>query len=244
MIIEDTKKFIINLKRREDRKVNSIKEMEYMGWNNYEFFEGIDLNSYEGCGYSHMAVAKKFLETNDKYVIVLEDDLMFMPWAKKVISLLNERFKEQEIDILHFAPSIHRPLEHFDNLLVKLYDCPPKDPNKHRGIFGTSGFIYNRKVAEMIVKWDTNELMENKCKHAALDEFFDKIIYPTTKSFCPTFPLVTQYNDFSDINKTFDNNHYIMLYQWNSNITKLPHMTFDMGYIKEQRVLGNQIVNI
>ena len=39
-MIKNTKKYIINLKRREDRKINSIKEMEYIGWNNYEFFEG------------------------------------------------------------------------------------------------------------------------------------------------------------------------------------------------------------
>lgn len=244
MLIDSTKKYIINLKRREDRKQRFIAEMEYMEWTNYEFFEGIDKGSYEGCGYSHMAIAQKLLDSNDEYIIVFEDDLLFMPWAKNLIQRLNTRLQEVGFDILNFAPSIHRPLEHYDDLLVKLYECPPKNPEKDRGIFGTSGFIYNRKVAEMIVKWDTNEYIENKCKHQAIDQYFDSVIYPRTKSFCPTLPVVTQYNDFSDINRTFDNNHMIMTYQWNTHITKLPQAVMDMEYVVEQRKLNNQVLDI
>ena len=63
-------------------------------------------------------------------------------------------------------------------IFVKLHDCAPADP-KHRGIFGTSGFLYNRKVAEKIVKWDTNHLIDNTHKYLAIDEFFNKVIEET-----------------------------------------------------------------
>lgn len=244
MLINNTKKYIINLKRREDRKLNCIKEMEYIGWTNYEFFEAIDTNSYEGCGLSHMAIAKKLLDSNEDYIIVLEDDILFMPWAKKLINNLDCYLKNIEFDVINFSPSIHRPLSKFNDNLVKLHDCPPKDITKHRGIFGTTGFIYNKKVAEMIIKWNTNDIIENQCKHKAIDEFFDIAIYPNTKSYCPVYPILTQSNDFSDINKTFDNNLYLNLYQWNSLITPLPFKNFDKEYIIKQRELGNQIIEI
>jgi GR25 family glycosyltransferase involved in LPS biosynthesis len=235
MIIKNTKKNIINLKRREDRKLLSKKEMEYMGWGNYEFFEAIDTNSYEGCGYSHMAIAKKLLDSNEEYIIVFEDDILFMPWAKEYLEKVEKSLQNTSFDIFNFAPSIHRPLESSENPLIKLHDCPPKDPNKHRGIFGTSGIIYNRKVAEMVIKWDTDELIKNIHKTAAIDEFFDSVIYPVTKSYCPRFPILSQRKDYSDINKTIDNNLYLCLYQWNSYISKLPINTYEIEYIMELR---------
>jgi DNA-dependent RNA polymerase auxiliary subunit epsilon len=35
------------------------------------------------------------------------------------------------------------------------------------------------------------------------------------KSFSAKLPLVVQKRDYSDINKTFDSNHYAMTYNWN-----------------------------
>lgn len=235
MLIKNTKKYIINLKRREDRKILSEKEMEYIGWDNYEFFEAIDTNSYEGCGYSHMSIAKKLLDSNEEYIIVFEDDILFMPWAKEYLEKIETCLQNTPFDLFHFAPSIHRPLENSENTLIKLHDCPPKDPSKHRGIFGTNGILYNRKVAEMIVKWDTDELINNKHKTAAIDEFLDAVIYPVTRSYCPKYPILSQRKDYSDINKTLDNNIYLYLYQWNSYISKLPINSYDMEHIMQLR---------
>ena len=244
-MIKSTKKYIINLKRREDRKLHSIREMEYIGWYNYEFFEAIDTKSYEGCGLSHMAIATKLLESNDEYIIALEDDIVFMPWAKKLVDILDEKLQNKEFDIFHFAPSIHRPLEATSDIFVKLHDCAPVDP-KHRGIFGTSGFIYNRKVAEKIIKWNTSDIVENKLLYMAIDEFFNKAIYPYTKSFCPKYPIFTQRDDISDINYTFDRNNNLMLYQWNNYIQKIPQadLCYNLDYIMEQREKGNTIIDL
>jgi DNA-dependent RNA polymerase auxiliary subunit epsilon len=35
------------------------------------------------------------------------------------------------------------------------------------------------------------------------------------KSFSAKLPLIVQKRDYSDINKTFDSNHYVMTYNWN-----------------------------
>jgi len=48
--------------------------------------------------------------------------------------------------------------------------------------------------------------------------------------------LTTQQNDFSDINHTVDNNHYILTYNWNVYVpNKLSPQMFDFNYCKNLR---------
>ena len=138
-----------------------------------------------------------------------------MPYTKKLIPMIEEELSNTEWSFFHFAPSIHRPLSKFSENLVDLTILPPKDPDKHRGIFGTSGFILTKKACEYIVEWDTNKIIENTHKQVPIDEFLDKGVYPNMKSFSAKLPLVVQKRDYSDINKTFDSNHYVMTYNWN-----------------------------
>jgi len=236
MLIANTKKYIINLKRREDRRKKAIKEMEYVGWNNYELFEAIDTNSYIGCAKSHVALARKLLDSNEQYIIVVEDDLFFMPWANILLEKLDSIIGNEEIDILHFAPSIHRRLDSSKGLLVSLHDCPPLR-DFDRGILGTTGFIYNRKVAEILCTWDTSFV-------GAIDEYFNEKVYPNVKSCCPCYPLFTQQKGYSDINYTIDNNLYAMLYQWNSLIKPLPFNNFDHDYLLQCRENKNSLVTL
>jgi GR25 family glycosyltransferase involved in LPS biosynthesis len=207
-------KFVINLERRADRLEAVTKEFDYMGWT-FERFNAVDTNSYEGCAYSHQAIAKLILERGYEYAMVFEDDIFFMPYAKKLIPLIEEELSNNDWSFFHFAPSIHRPLSKFSEELVDLTNLPPKDPDRHRGIFGTSGFILTKKACEYIVQWDTNEVIENSHKQIPIDEFLDRAVYPNMKSFSAKLPLVVQKRDYSDINKTFDSNHYVMTYNWN-----------------------------
>jgi GR25 family glycosyltransferase involved in LPS biosynthesis len=229
MNINSIKKYIINLKRRPDRLEHSQKEMEYMDWN-YEVFEGVDKKSYVGCGLSHMAVAQLLLDSNDEHIIVMEDDLFFMPYAKQLFNIIENTLNQTDWDLFHFAPSIHRPLNRYNDILVDLSNLPPRDESRHRGVFGTSGFIYNRKVAELLIKWNTNDIIENIHMHDAIDQYFDKVIYPRCKSFCAAYPLVTQIDNFSDINGTYDKNHYLMTYNWGAYINPLPGALLDHEY--------------
>lgn len=207
-------KFVINLERRPDRLESITKEFEYMGWD-FERFNAIDTNSYEGCAYSHQKIAKIILERGYEYAMVFEDDVFFMPYVKKLIPLIEEELNNNEWYFFHFAPSIHRPLSKFSENLVDLTKLPPKDKDKHRGIFGTSGFILTKKACEYIVKWDTNEIIENSHIQIPIDEFLDRAVYPNMQSFSAKLPLVVQKQDYSDINKTIDSNFYIMTYNWN-----------------------------
>ena len=243
MNISSIKKYIINLKRRPDRLEHSRKEMEYMGWD-FNAFEGIDKKSYVGCGLSHMAIAQILLDSNDEHIIVMEDDLFFMPYAKVLLECVENALNHTDWDLFHFAPSIHRPIHKPDGILADLSNVPPKDPNKHRGIFGTSGFIYNRKVAEVVTKWNTNEIIENVHMHNAIDQYFDIAIYPKFKSFCAKYPIVTQIDNQSDINGTYDKNHYLMTYQWNALIHPLANSMQDFDHCINLRKHGKLGVEI
>jgi GR25 family glycosyltransferase involved in LPS biosynthesis len=58
MNLNQIKKYVINLNRRPERLEHIKKEFEYIGWD-FERFEAIDLNSYEGCLQSHISIVKK-----------------------------------------------------------------------------------------------------------------------------------------------------------------------------------------
>ena len=210
----DIPKFVINLERRPDRMESFTKEMKYMGWD-FERFDAIDTNSYEGCAYSHQKIANIVLERGYDYALIMEDDIFFMPYAKELIPLIEEELNNNEWFFFHLAPSIHRPLNKYSDNLVDLTTLPPKDPDKHRGIFGTSAFILTRKACEYIKEWDTNNVIENSHKQIPIDEFLDRAVYPNMQSLSAKLPLAVQKRSYSDINKTMDSNFYLMTYNWN-----------------------------
>jgi GR25 family glycosyltransferase involved in LPS biosynthesis len=229
------KKVVINLKRRPDRLEKFKEEMAYIGWE-YEIFEGIDTGDYNGCAFSHKKIAEDFLETNDDFLLVMEDDLFFMPYSKKVIQECEDALNNVEWEFFHFGPSIHRPLKRFNDILIDLNNLPPKDETRHRGIFGTTGFILTKKSAEIMANWDTSKYIENGHRQIPIDEYMDKVLYKKCRSFCPYLLLTTQHNDYSDINKTFDNNHYILTYNWNAYLPdKLSNIMMDFDYCKNNR---------
>ena len=207
-------KFVINLERRPDRLESVQKEFHYMGWT-FERFNAVDTNSYEGCAYSHQKVAQMILDRGLEYAMVFEDDIFFMPYTKNLIPLIETELSENEWYFFHLAPSIHRPLNRFSENLIDLTTLPPKNPDRHRGIFGTSGFILTRKACEYIVEWNTDKIINNTHMQIPIDEFLDRAVYPNIQSFSAKLPLVVQKRDYSDINKTVDSNHYVMTYNWN-----------------------------
>jgi len=92
------KVYIINLKRRADRKKLIIQELTKVGIKNYEFINAVDGNDSDikekykklkknkskiksaghlGCLLSHKKVLKKAYSSNLKQILILEDDIFF-----------------------------------------------------------------------------------------------------------------------------------------------------------------------
>ena len=144
-MFDGVKKYVINLKKRPNRLEHMVKEMNYMGFN-FEVFEGIERNSHEGCALSHIEIIKIAKEQNLDKVFVMEDDIFFMPYAKSLLIDLEKTLEIVDYGVLNLNMSIHRPLNVSDksNLLLDLTNLPPKDENKHRGIFGTGFMVYTK----------------------------------------------------------------------------------------------------
>ena len=103
MDINSIRKIVINLKRRPNRLQNFHREMEYIGWD-YEIFEAIDKGSYIGCALSHQKIIEDFLKTDDEYLMVMEDDCFFMPYAKNQIEKSLDELNGVEWDFFHLGP--------------------------------------------------------------------------------------------------------------------------------------------
>jgi GR25 family glycosyltransferase involved in LPS biosynthesis len=225
--IENYPTYVINLKRRPERLKQAVSEMSYMGWN-YRVFEAVDTNSHTGCMLSHKEIAKRLLENNEEYIVTFEDDLFFMPYAREFLPALNKQINSMSCNIINLGPAFHRPVSKIEDKLINLSELPPRNLDRHRGIYGTVGLIYNRLVAEKIIKYyeDPNP------NHAQvpIDVFLDEFIYPLGKAYSPITPLITQRPVYSDINYTNDNNHYVITYNWNLySPYKLPGHFLDFG---------------
>lgn len=232
-MFKDIPKFVINLDRKKDRLDLFDKEMEYIGWE-YERFSAIDTNSYVGCGLSFINLCELAIERNYEHIMIFEDDIYFMPYAKDVIPELETEIFEKITDwkIFHFGPTLHRPVNHSKKSknLLDLTNLPIKK-NNHTEIYGTSGFVFKKEIFEPIIKWNTNKYIENSHMHKPIDVYINKVLYPIFQSYTYKLPVVVQRNYYSDINKTFDKNHYLMTYNWNIYCPdKLPFKYLDQDY--------------
>ena len=114
---------IVNLKHREDRKINIIRMLESAGFmeNEYEIveavygkdlitdptlelykmFEGNDFGSrcgFIGCALSHYGLWLELLkDQNNDYYIIIEDDTILCDGFKEYISKFDNDFKEKDI---------------------------------------------------------------------------------------------------------------------------------------------------
>ena len=70
--------------------------------------------------------------------------------------------------------------------------------------------------------------------------FFDEVVYPNVLSYSSSLPIITQKNDYSDINKTTDNNHYLITYNWNVYCPeKLNPNYFSYDFCLNERLINN-----
>ena len=232
--INNIRKVVINLKRRPDRLENFILEMEYIGWD-YEIFEAIDKGGYDGCALSHQKIIEDFLTTDDEYIMILEDDCFFMPYAKTQLEKSLNELNNIEWDFLHLGPSINCPVNNFSENLLNLSELPEQEPH-HRGIYNTVCYITNRKFAEKILEWSVNN-------QKAIDQFFYEDIYSKLKCYSTSTPVVTQKNGFSDINNTHDNNHYLITYNWNLYTeNKISGAYYDIEYCEKEKNYPEKII--
>lgn len=212
MDINRVPKFVINLKRREDRLKRITSELKYMGWD-YELFEGIDAGCHVGCTLSHLEIINVAKQRNYESVMVIEDDCSFMPYAKSLISDI-EKSPKEEFAIFNLSPTLNRPVNvsEKNSLLLDLTNLPEKKEH-HRDIFATNILIYNKSIYDDLFLITGNTLMP--ANYIAIDEFIFKYIISKKQSYSPILPIAPQISDWSDVSNGNYNNYYTQTYNWN-----------------------------
>jgi len=92
--MKDTKCYCISLKEATDDRVLADKEFKKHHLNvEYHLVERSPLGGMHGCFQSHIDVLKKGLETNAKYIMVMEDDVYFDIHDTTIFQKINKFIK-------------------------------------------------------------------------------------------------------------------------------------------------------
>ena len=107
MRFNEIPKFVVNLERRPDRLEKVKKEMDYIGWD-YEIFKAIDTNSYMGITRSILEIIKIAKEQKYPRVMVIEDDIGFMPYSKDFLEKLENKCNGLTFGVFNLSPTFNR----------------------------------------------------------------------------------------------------------------------------------------
>jgi GR25 family glycosyltransferase involved in LPS biosynthesis len=232
MNINNIPKFVINLKRREDRLAHIQKEMEYMGWD-YELFEAIDEGCYVGCTLSHLNILNIAKERNYESVLIIEDDCTFMPYAKSFIKKIEEETENLEFAICNLAPTLNRPVNVSDkhNLFLDITNLPERSEHQ-RDVFATNMIIYHKSIYDDV--FEITGTTYGPPNYYPIDEFNFRFIISQKQSYCPILPIAPQKADWSDVSNGNYSNFYTQTYNWNSySPCKIPGEFTDYDRIQE-----------
>lgn len=229
MDINKIPKFVINLKRREDRLIQIKKELEYIGWD-AEIIEAVDTNDHQGITYSTLKVLEIAEQRGLDRFMVIEDDCSFMPYAKSLLEQLHNEISDLEFAVFNLSPTLCRKVEKYKNskFLLDLTNLPEKSPND-RDIYALNMIIYDKSIYE-ILKDIKNTNFFNGSFYHALDEYIFSKIISKFQSFAPVLPIAPQTAGISNISNGFYNNFYSQTYNWNGySPIKIPNEYLDFN---------------
>jgi GR25 family glycosyltransferase involved in LPS biosynthesis len=231
MKFNEIPKFVVNLERRPDRLFEVKKEMEYIEWD-YELFKAIDTGSHEGITMSTLEIINIAKERGYPRVMIIEDDIRFMPYAKDFLTKIEEQCEDLKFGIFNLAPSLDRPInksEKYD-LLLDMTNLPPKK-DYQRDIYAANMIIYDESIYDVL--FGIKEYP--RPYYYPIDEFAFKYVLSEYQSYCPILPIAPQCKGFSNIGNVEYSNFYKQTYNWNQySPCKIPG-----EWIDEER---NQII--
>lgn len=174
------KSFVINLKRRTDRK-NKIKKLfNDCNFSNYEFYEAVDgstlTNNEEiynlfkgndfgwrkgviGCALSHYNLWKQLLNHSDEYYCIFEDDIdileNYQDLAINLDKCITFLSANKEIDLLFLGYSMYKHLRKQFREIYDIGDGKLKFEKYASNLYigGFFGYIINKNFAKKMVDY-------------------------------------------------------------------------------------------
>jgi GR25 family glycosyltransferase involved in LPS biosynthesis len=238
MKFNEIPKFVVNLERRPDRLEKVKKELEYIGWD-YEIFKAIDTNSYMGITRSILEIIKIAKERNYPRVMVIEDDIGFMPYAKDLLNKLEESCEGLEFGIINLSPTLNRFINRSDvnELLLDMTNLPPR-PEHLRDIYACNTLIIDSSVYDEMFKISETAFPSGDFFYA-IDDYIFQFIIQKYQSYCPILPIAPQGKDISNISGGEYNNFYLQTYNWNLySPTKIPGEFMNQFQVQQMKDRG------
>ena len=180
---------------------NDNTQLETITWNNttYNYNKNIRLNGARmmngefGCVWSHINIYKQMIEKNDKYYLVLEDDVCLVKSIDQLFNLLNNI--PADADYCHLALSDWYPFILTEQKNEYFYKCKKTFFNR------TTAYIISLNGAKKIINYIGNEI------NLPIDDLINTI-YRTTLDFNVYVPKTYYFKEqnntesiIKDINK-------------------------------------------
>ena len=146
MRFNEIPKFVVNLERRPDRLEKVKKEMDYIGWD-YEIFKAIDTNSYMGITRSILEIIKIAKEQKYPRVMVIEDDIGFMPYSKDFLEKLENKCNGLTFGVFNLSPTLNRfiNISQDNEMLLDMTNLPEKAEHL-RDIYACNMIIFDESI--------------------------------------------------------------------------------------------------
>lgn len=193
-------KDIIFDKRDVNNDINN-NQLESITWNNttYNYNKKIRLNGIRmmtgefGCFWSHINIYKQMIEKNDKYYLVLEDDVCLIKPINQLFNLLNNI--PDDADYCHLALSDWYPFVLTEQKNDYFYKCKKTFFNR------TTAYIISLNGAKKIINYIGNQI------NLPIDDLINTI-YRTRQDFNVYVPKTYYFKEqdntksiIKDINK-------------------------------------------
>lgn len=208
---------VVNLERREDRKVNTVSKLHSADINKFDIFKAIDGSLLEkdfkdaelfigndfgskrgviGCALSHYYLWKELIEDVDNdYYIIFEDDFDYSDTFKQQYENIYNRLNEKELVFLGYSmfEKSRQPVkEIYNNNNINVLIEPL---NKDLYIGGTFGYSINKIGAKKLIDYINN----NGIKHG-----IDYLIKITPNLNCYETKPHLLFSDWNENGKAID----------------------------------------
>jgi GR25 family glycosyltransferase involved in LPS biosynthesis len=194
---------VINLSTRPDRfehVTNQFKQLELTPrrFNAFQTKDGA-----VGCTISHIRCLEIAIEEDKDYIFICEDDISFTdPY---ILKRNIKRFLDnvRNWDVLIIGGNVIKPFEKIDDYCLKINNCQT-----------TTGYVVKKHYYNTLLnnfKKGVQKLLTTDNKRQYAIDIYWKQLQPIDKWYL-LYPLtVTQYENFSDIEKKNTNYNHLML---------------------------------
>lgn len=199
----------INMKSRKDRLEHTYKEFEKINYK--DKLIRIEAIKYKerglGCSLSHLKCLKYAKEQNYKHVFICEDDITFtnpkilLDSKKKIENDINNN--KLNWDVIIIGGNNHYPYKIINDYCVKINNCQT-----------TTGYIVNSMYYDTLIdnySIGILNLQKNYNNRMYRIDQYWKLLQNTGNWYLMTPLTVSQYSNYSDIEKEYVNYDRLML---------------------------------